>query len=143
MEGICSSGLRLKVKRRKAELSIAPLIDCIFLLLIFFMVTTTFTKETGVKISKPVAKKTDVLLAQNMLIAVTEKGEYWYDGKRLSLGSVQSLVRKHLDEYPDTNVVILADKKSITEWVVDVLDEAKQAGAKKISIAAKIEVEAP
>lgn len=143
MNGIGAGGFRLKIKRRKAELSIAPLIDCVFLLLIFFMVTTTFTKETGVKISKPVAKKTDVLLAQNMLIAITEKGEYWYDGRRLTLSSIQTEVRDHLDEYPDTNVVILADKKSITEWVVDALDEAKQAGAKKISIAAKIEVEAP
>ena len=78
-----------------------------------------------------------------MLIASTEKGEYWYDGRRLTLSSIQTEVRDHLDEYPDTNVVILADKKSITEWVVDALDEAKQAGAKKISIAAKIEVEAP
>jgi len=131
-----------QLKRRTPDLSIAPLIDCIFLLLIFFMVTTTFTKETGVKINKPVAKKTDVILDQNMLIAVTEKGEYWYDGKQLSLGAVYNAVRERLVEYPETNVVILADKKSITEWVVDVLDEAKQAGAKKISIAAKIEVEA-
>ncbi len=132
-----------KFERKKPELSIAPLIDCVFLLLIFFMVTTTFTKETGVKINKPVAKKTDVILDQNMLIAVTEKGEYWYDGKQLSLSAINGAVRERLYEFPETNVVILADKKSITEWVVDALDEAKQAGAKKISIAAKIEIEAP
>jgi biopolymer transport protein ExbD len=131
-----------KFERKKPELSIAPLIDVIFLLLIFFMVTTTFTKETGVKINKPVAKKTDVLLDQNMLIAVTEKGEYFHDNQRLSLDGVRAAVYNRILEYPDTNVVILADKKSITEWVVDALDEAKQAGAKKISIAAKIEIEA-
>lgn len=127
--------------RRAPELSIAPLIDCVFLLLIFFMVTTTFTKETGIKIKKPVAKKSDVILDQNMLIAVTDTGQYWYDGSQIPLDTIQSYVRERLDEFPETNVVIIADKKSITEWVVDVLDEAKQAGAKKISIAAKVEVE--
>ena len=132
-----------KIQRRKPELSIAPLIDCIFLLLIFFMVTTTFTKETGVKINKPVARKTDVILDQNMLIAVTDKGEYWYDNRPLALGAIRDAVAERLMEFPETNVVLLADKKSLTEWVVDALDEAKQAGAKKISIAAKIEVEAP
>lgn len=124
-------------------MSIAPLIDCIFLLLIFFMVTTTFTKETGVKIKKPVAKKSDVILDQNMLIAITETGEFWHDNRKLSLEGIKSAVYYRLLEYPETNVVIIADKKSITEWVVAVLDVSKQAGAQKISIAAKIEVEAP
>ena len=131
-----------KTKLRRPELSIAPLIDCIFLLLVFFMVTTTFTKETGVKINKPSARKTDVILDQNMLIAVTEKGEYWYDNQQISLGAIRGEVQERLREFPETNVVLIADKKSITEWLVDALDEAKQAGAKKISIAAKIEVEA-
>ena len=131
-----------KIERRKPELSMAPLIDIIFLLLIFFIVTTTFTKETGVVINKPVAKKTDVMLDQNMLIAVTEKGEYWHDNQQMSLSQIRSAVYERVNEFPETNVVILADKKSLTEWVVNALDEAKQAGAKKISIAAKIEVEA-
>ncbi len=135
--------MKFKIKRRKPELSIAPLIDCVFLLLIFFMVTTTFTKETGVKIKKPVAKKSDVMLDQNMLIAVTETGEFWHDSRKLTLDGIKYAVYNRLLEYPETNVVIIADKKSITEWVVGVLDAAKQAGARKISIAARIEVEAP
>ena len=130
-------------ERRKPELSIAPLIDCIFLLLIFFMVTTTFTKETGVKVSKPVAKKADVLLEQNLLVAVTEDGEFWCEGVQVDEGGIYAKVQARLAEYPETNVIILADKKSITQWVVTALDTAKQAGAKKISIAEKMEVEAP
>jgi biopolymer transport protein ExbD len=131
-----------KRKTKPPELSIAPLIDCIFLLLIFFMVTTTFTKETGVKIKKPVAKKSDVLLEQNLLIAVTDKGEYWTDGRQVDPAGIFAAVQERLVEYPETNVVILADRDSITQWVITALDTAKQAGAKKISIAEKMVVEA-
>ncbi|MDP8222863.1 MAG: biopolymer transporter ExbD [Candidatus Lernaella stagnicola] len=132
-----------KLERKPPELSIAPLIDCIFLLLIFFMVTTTFTKETGVTVKKPVAKKADVMLDQNLLVAVTEQGEFWCEGEKVDEGGIYTKVKNRLKEYPETNVIILADKKSITQWVITALDTAKQAGAKKISIAEKLEVEAP
>lgn len=126
-------------KRSIPELSIAPLIDCVFLLLIFFMVTTTFTKETGVKISKPKAATSDVLLNQNLLIAVTKEGEIWSEGSRYDLPGIRGLLQERIIINPELTVVIMADKESITGNVVDVLDECKQAGAKKLSIAAKVE----
>ena len=132
-----------KIDRKTPELSIAPLIDCVFLLLIFFMVTTTFTKETGVLVKKPVAKKADVMLDQNLLVAVTAKGEYWCEGVQVDPNGIYARVQERLREFPETNIIILADKDSITQWVITALDTAKQAGAKKISIAEKMEVEAP
>jgi len=125
--------------RKGPELSIAPLIDCIFLLLIFFMVTTTFTKETGVKINKPSAAKSDVLLEQNMLIAVTKEGEFWIEKQKYDIEGVRFKVDERLAEYPETTIVVMADKESLTGSVVDVLDECKQAGAAKLSIATKVE----
>ncbi len=134
-----SSFMKLRRKRRIPELSMAPLIDCVFLLLIFFMVTTTFTKETGVKINKPKAATSDILLNQNLLIAVTDKGEVWSEGSMYELPGLQALVRERVHLNPKLTVVIMADQESMTGKVVDVLDECKQAGAKKLSIAAKVE----
>lgn len=136
-------GSFVTIERKKPELSIAPLIDMIFLLLIFFMVTTTFTKETGVQVKKPVAKKAEVLLDQNLLVAVTKDGEFWCGGERVDEAGIYAKVQARLAEYPETNIIILADKESITQWVITALDTAKQAGAKKISIAEKLEMEAP
>ncbi|HPQ71735.1 MAG TPA: biopolymer transporter ExbD [bacterium] len=136
-------GSFIKIERKQPELSIAPLIDMIFLLLIFFMVTTTFTKETGVVVKKPVAKKADVMLDQNLLVAVTKDGTYWCEGEQVDEAGIFGKVQARLAEFPETNVIILADKESITQWVITALDTAKQAGAKKISIAEKLEVEAP
>jgi len=132
-----------KSERKQPELTLAPLIDCVFLLLIFFIVTTTFTKETGVTVKKPVAKKADVLLDQNLLVAVTEQGEFWCEGEQVNEAGIYAKVEARLKDQPETNVIILADKKSITQWVITALDTAKQAGAKKISIAEKLEIEAP
>ena len=126
-------------KRRKPELSIAPLIDVVFLLLIFFMVTTAFTKETGVTVNKPTAAISDVLLDQNLLIAVTEEGEVWSEGRQLDLPAVRALVRERIALNAELTVVIMADTDSRTGDVVDVLDECKQAGARKLSIATRME----
>ncbi|MHA1567934.1 MAG: ExbD/TolR family protein, partial [Alphaproteobacteria bacterium] len=68
---------------------------------------------------------------------------YWCEGQQVDEGGIYAKVQARLAEYPETNVIILADKKSITQWVITALDTAKQAGANKISIAEKMEVEAP
>ncbi len=128
---------RMEIKT--PELSIAPLIDCVFLLLVFFMVTTTFTRETGVVVKKPKAATSDVLAHENMLIGVTEDGAIWYDNRRYDLPGIRRKVEEQIDERPETNVVIVADKESRTRHLVDVLDECKLAGAKKLSLASMVE----
>jgi len=134
-----------KTERKTPEVSIAPLIDCVFLLLIFFMATTTFTKETGATIQKPKASKTDVMLTQNLLVAVKagSQEELWCEGGRVDRVTLESIIRARLAEYPETNVVIVADAESITQNVVTAMDIAKRAGAKKISMAEKTVIEIP
>lgn len=126
----------LRAKNRDAEINISPLIDLIFLLLIFFMVTTSFVKETGVDVSRPSASTATVAESGNILIAVTKDGEIFFDRKRTDLRSIRSHVSRALAENPGAQVIIVADKTSHTGTVITVMDECKLSGAEKISIAA-------
>jgi len=125
--------------RRKPEISIAPLIDVVFLLVIFFAVTTTFTRETGVDINRPTAAKAGVLPGQSLLIGIDKDGGLWMEGGEVELSQIRRIIAERLERTEDLNIVVVADKESLTGRVVDVLDECKQAGAKKLSIAAKVE----
>ena len=131
---------RYKRKRKRPELTIAPLIDIVFLLLIFFVVTTTFSQETGVVVEKPKAVKSDLIPKENLIIAVTREGQIYMEKENLSLKEVRAKVRKRLAKYPATTVIIMPDKETLTGILVDVLDECKIAGATKLSIATKVEI---
>jgi len=131
---------RYKRKRKRPELTIAPLIDIVFLLLIFFVVTTTFSQETGVVVEKPKAVKSDLIPKENLIIAVTREGQIYMEKEDLSLKEVRAKVRKRLAKYPKTTVIIMPDKETLTGILVDVLDECKIAGATKLSIATKVEI---
>jgi len=122
--------------QRRPEINIAPLVDMVFLLLIFFMVTTTFSKETGVEVAKPKAKTSTILHKENILIAVTGEGTIHIHNKPVDLKSLNTIVRRIIRDQPESSVVIIADKNARVALVVDVMDECKLAGAKKISLAA-------
>ena len=131
---------RYKRKRKRPELTIAPLIDIVFLLLIFFVVTTAFSQETGVVVEKPKATKSDLIPKENLIIAVTREGQIYIEKENLSLKEVRAKVRKRLAINPATTVIIMPDKETLTGALVDVLDECKIAGATKLSIATKVEI---
>lgn len=126
----------LRAKNRDAEINISPLIDLVFLLLIFFMVTTSFVKETGVDVSRPTASTATVSESGNILIAVTSKGEIFFDRKKTDIRSIRSHVTRSLAENPGAQVIIVADKESHTGKIIRVMDECKLSGAERISIAA-------
>ena len=119
-----------------ADINLSPLIDMVFLLLIFFMVTTVFVQETGVDIQKPKAASATDLEKRSVLIAVTREGEIVYGGERIGITRVRGLVSRLLRER-DMPVVIIADETSHTGVVVQVIDQCKLGGAKQVSIAAK------
>ena len=114
----------------------SPLIDCVFILLIFFIVTTTFVEETGVEVDKPQAASASRLEKTSILIALTEDGEVVYGGKTIGIGGVQPLVRRML-QTEDVPVIIQADRVAQSGLLVRVIDEAKLAGATKVSIASR------
>ena len=119
-----------------AGIDISPLIDCVFILLIFFIVTTTFVEETGVEVDKPQAASSVRLEKTSLLLALTEKGEVVYGGREIGLSGVRQLVARMLQK-EEIPVIIQADAAAPSGLLVRVIDEAKLGGAAKVSLAAR------
>jgi len=115
---------------------ISPLIDCVFILLIFFIVTTTFVEETGVEVDKPQAASSVRLEKTSILLALTEKGQVVYGGREIGFSGVRQLVKRLLRK-EDVPVIIQADAAAPSGLLVRVIDEAKLAGATKVSLASR------
>jgi biopolymer transport protein ExbD len=120
------------------EINMAPLIDCVFLLLIFFITTTVFVEETGVHVDRPRAASAREMDKRSVMIAVTADGRVYYGGREVGINSVRGIVAQQL-RGRDAPVIILADQDSRSGRLVDVIDECKMAGAKQVSVAAKRE----
>ncbi len=118
-----------------SEINISPLIDMVFILLIFFIVTTVFVEETGVEVDKPEAANAQNLEKNSILIAITDKNQIVYDGKEIGIAGVRPLVSRLTmrDEMP---VIIQADAVSQAGILVRLIDECKLGGAKTVSLAA-------
>lgn len=117
-------------------IDMSPLIDCVFILLIFFIVTTTFVEETGVEVDKPQAASAERLEKTSILIALTDKGEVVYGGREIGISGVQPLVRRMLQQ-EEVPVIIQADTASQSGLLVRLIDEAKLGGAVKVSLASR------
>lgn len=123
----------------QVAIDMAPLIDMTFLLLIFFMVTTSFVKETGIDVMRSTAATAEVKDRGSVMIGVNAEGDVYMEGKKVDLRSVRSLVERALAEDPDAGVVVVADKDSNTGDVVRVMDQCRLAGALNVSLAARRE----
>lgn len=115
------------------ELNISPLIDMVFILLIFFIVTTVFVEETGVDVNKPQAASAVDLEKNSILIAITDTGKVVYGGREIGLSGVRSVVRRN-NQREKMPVIIQSDRSVPTHLLVGVIDEAKLAGAESVSI---------
>ena len=124
-------------RSKGAEINMAPLLDMVFILLIFFVVTTSFVKESGVDVHRPVAKTAVTKEKANMIIGVTAGGLIFIEGKTIEIRSVRTKMERFLAETPEGSVVVVADKKSETGIVVRILDACRMAGIQNISVAAK------
>ncbi|RAP32607.1 hypothetical protein DID75_04595 [Candidatus Marinamargulisbacteria bacterium SCGC AG-410-N11] len=128
------------IKRPRKTVDLTSMIDVIFILLIFFMVSTTFA-TLGVSINQPKAITVDRVDNLSMHIYITKEGDCYVKKIKLSMASLENLVRKELSVKPDTLFVLFPDKESQTQRLLDVLDHCKLAGATRFSIAAKPKVE--
>jgi biopolymer transport protein ExbD len=124
--------------KQNLELNMAPLIDMVFILLIFFLVTTSFVKETGVDISRPAASTAVSKLKTTILIGVTKDNTIHLDRREIDIRAIRANVERALAENPEGSVVIVADKDSLTGIVITVMDACKLAGAENVSIAASL-----
>jgi len=124
--------------KKDLELNIAPLIDMVFILLIFFLVTTSFVKETGVDISRPTASTAVAKTKSTILIGITRDNTIHLDRREMDVRAVRSGVERAMAENPEAGVVIVADKESRTGLVISVMDACKLAGAENVSLAASL-----
>jgi len=120
-----------------AEVNMTPLIDMVFILLIFFIVTSTFAKESGVDVSRPSAKTAVKKELANILISITPNGEVWIDKRHVDRRAVRANVERLHAENPEGAVIILADKDAKTGLLIEVMDQARLAGVANVSIAAE------
>ncbi len=117
------------------SIDMSPLLDVVFILLIFFIVTTVFVKETGVKVDKPQAISAQKLEQTVILLAITDAGEVFYDGSQIGVAGVRGTVEQ-LQRSQPRPVVIQADKTVPTQLLLEVIDEAKLAGSETVNLAA-------
>jgi len=118
-------------------IDISPLIDCVFILLIFFIVTATFVEEAGVDITAPLSTTKERLEKNSIYIAITRNGEVVYGGREIGVAGVQPLVKRMLMQDDQLPVVVQADTGAPTGVLVRIVDEAKLAGAIKVSMSSE------
>ena len=120
-----------------AEINITPMLDIVFIMLIFFIVTTSFTKETGAVITKPEAEQAISLRNGTILIGVKPNDDIWMSKRLIEMREVRSMVETARAENPKGSVVIVADKNSRIGTVTQVMDQVKMAGVQGIAISAE------
>ena len=123
------------------DINMGPLVDMVFLLLIFFVVTTSFVKETGIDVQRSTASTAEVKEHGNILLGVNAEGDIYLEGKRIDVRAVRAHIERALAEDPTAGVVVVADKASSTGVVVQAMDQCRLAGAQNVSLAAKRESE--
>ena len=124
-------------EQEDAELNMTPMIDIVFIMLIFFIVTTSFVKETGIEVSRPSADTAERKEQGNILIGIRDNGEIWMDNRRIEPEAIQANVERMLAENPEASVVVVTDKAASSGVLVQAIDQARKAGAGSVSIAAR------
>lgn len=119
------------------EINITPMLDVVFIMLIFFIVTASFVKEAGIDVNRPDAETAVRQERANILIAISENNEIWIDQRQVDPRALRANIERLRAENPEGSVVIQADRKSVTETLVQVMDAARQAGVYNVSIAAQ------
>ena len=120
------------------EINISPLIDMVFILLIFFIVTTVFVEEPGVEIRKPFAASAKDLDKNSILIAITDSSKVVYGGREIGVGGVRPIVRR-LMQKESMPVILQVDVQAAAGTVVRVVDESKLGGAERVSISTQLQ----
>ena len=127
----------LKPKVEEAAIDMTPMLDIVFIMLIFFIVTTSFVKEAGVNVLKPTATTAVQKPKANIFVGINEQGEIYMLKRKVKKDAVRTTLENMLLENPESSVVILADLNSNSGILIDVIDAAKKAGVQSISVAAE------
>ncbi|CAM3029718.1 biopolymer transporter ExbD [Vibrio mytili] len=120
----------------ETAIDMTPMLDIVFIMLIFFIVTTSFVKEAGLEVNRPTASSAQTVKKGNIMVAVGAAGDVWVDKRRIEVDAVRANIERLRAESPDGAVVIQADTEAKSGIVVKVMDQIKMAGVDNISIAA-------
>lgn len=127
---------RFKAAEEESEINLTPMLDMTFIMLIFFVVTSSFVKESGIEVSKPGAVTAEKQERANIFIAINEEGQIWIDKRVIDPRAVRANIERLHAENPQGSVVIQADKNSKNGVLVQVMDAARLAGVSNVSLAA-------
>ncbi|GAA6186896.1 MAG: biopolymer transporter ExbD [Aliiglaciecola sp.] len=125
------------VEEEEATIDMTPMLDVVFIMLIFFIVTASFVKESGIDVNRPEAATAVKKDRANILVAISDKGEIWINKRRVDVRAVQANIERLKAENPQGTVVIQADRKATTETLIKVMDASRAAGVYDVSIAAQ------
>ena len=128
---------KVREPEEDAAIDMTPMLDIVFIMLIFFIVTTVFVKEAGIDVNKPEASQAFLHKNANIFIAVTEDGDVWLDKRQVSPDSVRANIERLLTEQPTDYVIIQADIKAKHGLIVEIMDQVKEAGVDRVSVAAR------
>jgi biopolymer transport protein ExbD len=126
----------MEVEDEDNEINLTPMLDVVFIMLIFFIVTASFIKESGIDVNRPDAPTSERVEDANILIAISSTDEIWIDRRLVDPRAVRANIERLHAENPKGSVVIQADKKSTNEMLVTVMDASRAAGVYNVSIAA-------
>jgi len=122
-----------------AEINITPLLDIVFIMLIFFIVTTSFVRESGVSVNRPAATTAKHKPKAIIMVGIKSNNEIWMEKRMTDIRAVRANVERLHAENPVASALIVADEDVKTGLLVDVMDQIRLAGIKNVSIAAKVD----
>lgn len=121
-------------------IDISPLIDVVFILLIFFMVTTTFVKDLKLEINRPTASTSNRAASDVIRISIDQSGDIYIDSQQIKLWALQNKVRDLLSESAEKSVLVITDESVPVSTLVGVVDEARLSGASEVAVATESEL---
>ena len=125
----------LVTAEEESQVDLTPMLDVVFIMLIFFIVTSTFVKEAGVDVTRPNAETAVPTDASSIQIGITSNNQIYFDKRLVDKRAVRANIEKGLAESPGAAVIIVADALSNTETLIEVMDQSRLAGAENISVA--------
>ena len=125
----------LAVDEEENEINLTPMLDVVFIMLIFFIVTATFIKEAGIQVERPNTTTADTQDDASILIAISEVDEIWIDRQERDPRAIRGIIERMHAENPKGSIVIQADEGSTHETLIIVMEAAKGAGVTNVSIA--------
>ena len=121
----------------ESEINLTPMLDVVFIMLIFFIVTANFIKEPGLEVNRPDAETANIQDNAAILIAIGSNDDIWIDGRRVDVRQVKANVTKLLADNPQGSVVIQADERATADAIIKVMDQSRDAGVYAISLASE------